>query len=206
MPPKAKRLTKKEQQALARKAALARANGVDDFMLEFAPFASYAAGDVTVGLRSLPAAQLTAGEKTKIEALFCANMQSFYEQSSWGFDMAAKRAELFDPAARYLIAGDVDAFVHFRFVEDDGAEIVYVYELQIGPVLQRRGLGKRLMQLLELIARRYQMKWIVLTVFKANASALQFYTKTMQYEVDATSPSQHDDPHASYEILSKHLA
>ncbi|OQR83866.1 N-acetyltransferase [Achlya hypogyna] len=202
MPPKAKRLTKKEQQALARKQVLAAANSVDDFMPQFAPFANYEG----VAIRSLPAAGLTTDEKTKVEALFCANMQTFYEQSSWGFDIESKRAELFHADARYLVAGDVDGFLHFRFVEDDGAEVLYVYELQIGPSLQRKGLGKRLMQLLELIGRKYKMKWILLTVFKANTSALTFYTHKLGYDIDETSPSQHGNLDESYEILSKPLA
>ncbi|OQS02338.1 N-acetyltransferase [Thraustotheca clavata] len=209
MPPKTKRLTKKEQQARARKQVLDKVNGVTDFLVEFAPFSTYDTNDGVYQVRSLRAANLTENEKTQIVELFCANMQSFYEQSSWGFDLEAKRTELFEEKARYFIVnsvpGMVDAFMHFRFFEDDGAEVAYVYELQVGPNLQRKGVGKRLMQMLELISTKYKLKWIVLTVFKANESAMQFYTKKMGFEIDDTSPSQHDNTEESYEILSKQL-
>ncbi|KAF0718066.1 hypothetical protein AaE_010726 [Aphanomyces astaci] len=136
-------------------------------------------------------------------------MQKLYEDSTWGFDLAKKRVELFEDAARYIIVertpGQVDAFLHFRFVEDEGDAVVYVYEIQVGPGLQRQGLGKRLMQLLQLIGRKYRMKLILLTVFKTNVAAMTFYTETMGFDIDDTSPSAHGDMSESYEILSKSL-
>lgn len=54
--------------------------------------------------------------------------------------------------------------------------MLYCYELQVAATAQRRGLGKFLMVLLELIARREAMTHVVLTVFKVNAAALALYT------------------------------
>ncbi|KAF0697388.1 Aste57867_11940 [Aphanomyces stellatus] len=213
MPPKTKRLTKKEQQALVRRQLLAQANNVVDFMVDYAAFATYQMrdSDDAICLRSLHAAALTPTERADIERLFCDNMQTLYENSSWGFDLEKKRVELFEDAARYIVVerasspGHIEAFLHFRFLEDDGDVVVYVYEIQVGAGMQRQGLGKRLMQVLELIGRKHKMKFILLTVFKTNVHAMQFYTKTMGFDIDETSPSANGDDTESYEILSKPL-
>ncbi|ETW07906.1 hypothetical protein H310_02314 [Aphanomyces invadans] len=211
MPPKAKRLTKKEQQALARRQLIAHANNVADFMPEFKAFELFPTtmADVFAKLRSLNAQQLSEAERRQIEGVFRENMQELYENSTWGFDMEKKRVELFEDAARYIVVertpGQIDAFLHFRFVEDEGDAVVYVYEIQVGPGMQRQGLGKRLMQLLQLIGRKYKMKLILLTVFKSNIAAMKFYTEKMGFVIDDTSPSAQGDTSESYEILSKSL-
>jgi N-alpha-acetyltransferase 40 len=43
-------------------------------------------------------------------------------------------------------------FVHYRFVVEEELPVVYVYELQMEPCAQGKGLGKFLMQLIEHIA------------------------------------------------------
>ncbi|CAK4659211.1 hypothetical protein LEN26_005525 [Aphanomyces euteiches] len=212
MPPKTKRLTKKEQQALLRRQLLSNANQVVDFLVEFKAFSAYQMknSEETMHLRSLHASALTLEEHEQIERLFCANMQTLYENSSWGFDMEKKRIELFEPEARYIVVehprGQIEAFVHFRFVDDDGDPVVYIYEIQVSSNVQRQGVGKRLMQVVELVARKYKMKFIVLTVFKSNDQAMQFYMTKMGFEIDETSPSAQGDDSESYEILSKALS
>jgi ribosomal protein S18 acetylase RimI-like enzyme len=80
---------------------------------------------------------------------------------------------------------------------------LYVYELQVDQAHGRKGIGKRLMQLMELIARKQAMQWLMLTVIKANTNAMAFYQK-MKYTVDDTSPSMcYEDADECYEILSK---
>jgi hypothetical protein len=60
-----------------------------------------------------------------------ANMEAWYRGSSWGWKDRAKRAELFEREARYLVAvgpgqgdeaGPPLAFVHLRFLVDDDGE------------------------------------------------------------------------------------
>uniref|UniRef100_A0A8D2PRW8 N-alpha-acetyltransferase 40 n=1 Tax=Zosterops lateralis melanops TaxID=1220523 RepID=A0A8D2PRW8_ZOSLA len=79
------------------------------------------------------------------------------------------------------------------------------YEVQLESRVRRRGLGKFLLQILQLVANSTQMKKVMLTVFKHNHGALQFFREALQFEVDATSPSVSgccgDD--SSYEILSR---
>eukprot|EP00903_Cladosiphon_okamuranus_P018756 g17258.t1 len=105
-------------------------------------------------------------------------------------------------------------YCHFRFAWDqddneDGEgvggteDVLYVYELQVASWAKRRGLGRRMMQALELLANRHGMTKVMLTVFKENTQAMSFYTKKMKYGVDKDSPSNWDQPDEVYEILSK---
>jgi ribosomal protein S18 acetylase RimI-like enzyme len=55
-------------------------------------------------------------------------------------------------------AGELLGFVSFRFLPEGDFDLLYVYELQTGPKAQRKGLGKHLMQMCELIARKYGMQ------------------------------------------------
>ena len=50
--------------------------------------------------------------------------------------------------------GSLLGFVHFRFVIEEDLPVLYVYELQLESRVQGKGLGKFLMQLIELIARK----------------------------------------------------
>lgn len=188
---------------------LAAANAVEDVMIDFPAFASFARNGVIARVESKHAAQLDGTTKDAIVKLFEANMKTQYEDSDWGYDAAAKKLELFGEDARYLLALDVQncgallGFVHFRFVDDDDVEVLYVYEIQIAESAQRRGLGKFLMQILLLVARKQRMKLVVLTVFKRNTQALAFYREKMGFSIDETSPSACGDQSQSYEILSK---
>ena len=96
------------------------------------------------------------------------NMRALYEAApDWGWKDAKKRAELADAASRYVVVRDRAtgapvAFVVFRFVMEGDVDVLYVYELQLSAGVQRKGLGKHLMVLMELIARRTGMQWCAL--------------------------------------------
>uniref|UniRef100_A0A1A8JTM9 N-alpha-acetyltransferase 40 n=1 Tax=Nothobranchius kuhntae TaxID=321403 RepID=A0A1A8JTM9_NOTKU len=132
-----------------------------------------------------------------------------YEQSEWGWKEREKREEMNDERAWYLLARDADstpvAFSHFRFDVECGEEVLYCYEVQLESKVRRKGLGKFLIQILQLIANSTQMKKVMLTVFKHNHGAYQFFREALQFEIDETSPSMSgccgDD--CSYEILSR---
>ena len=157
--------------------------------------------------------------------LFEANMGDLYRASSWGLDLAEKSAELRHEAARFLtvtateegggggggsFAGDrgrgVLAFAHYRFEADDLTDpaegVLYVYEIQVSEGAQGCGLGRRLMSVLELIARGQGMRRVMLTVFRSNGGAMRFYRDRMGYSIDPSSPSNFGEG-ADYEILSK---
>lgn len=131
------------------------------------------------------------------------NMKHMYERSSWSWNATRKQAELTEEAAWYLIASCNDKFLgfsHFRFDVDHGDVVLYCYELQLEPEVRRKGLGRFMMSALESMASRNQMLKVILTVFKHNPSAIQFYY-TLGYKLDNTSPPA--SAHMDYMILSK---
>uniref|UniRef100_A0AAX7TED9 N-alpha-acetyltransferase 40 n=1 Tax=Astatotilapia calliptera TaxID=8154 RepID=A0AAX7TED9_ASTCA len=92
-----------------------------------------------------------------------------------------------DERAWYLLARDADsspvAFSHFRFDIECGEEVLYCYEVQLESRVRRKGLGKFLIQILQLIANSTQMKKVMLTVFKQNKGAYQFFREALQEDV-----------------------
>ncbi|KAF4529552.1 hypothetical protein B566_EDAN016790 [Ephemera danica] len=131
----------------------------------------------------------------------------YQDKCEWGWKDSLKRDELFDEDACYLIARDsagiLVAFSHFRFDLDYGRPVLYCYELQLTEGTRRKGLGRRMMQTLELLAWRAEMECVVLTVLKHNHEACAFF-HAMKYELDETSPEDSYDETHCYEILSKH--
>ena len=157
--------------------------------------------------------------------LFAENMGEQYKNSSWGFDLEEKKAELRHIKARFLAllginemnkisseedgkaVQDLEGFCHYRFEYDDedspSEAVLYVYELQIRDKYRRQGLGRKIMELLEKMAKEYEIPKVMLTVFFANEQAMDFY-KNLHYSVDETSPSQFGEK-VDYEILSKKI-
>lgn len=135
------------------------------------------------------------------------NMEAFYEPV-WGWNDEKKREELQDEAARYLVANSTEGneplgYVHIRFEVEETRPVLYVYELQISPQAQSRGLGKLLMAAVEIVARKTEMACVMLTVLKGNARAVNFYYK-LGYRLDQSSPGVFNPlGEHGYEILSK---
>ncbi|XP_022653511.1 N-alpha-acetyltransferase 40-like isoform X2 [Varroa jacobsoni] len=134
------------------------------------------------------------------------NMRDMYEQSDWGWNASQKKKELSDKTSQYLIVKDdlnndaVVGFVHFRFDIDFDRAVLYCYEIQLVKAVQRRGIGAHLMDILYKLAERFKMKKVILTVFKHNLQALNFYTKKLNFRRDTTDPKEN---HIDYTILSK---
>lgn len=97
----------------------------------------------------------------------------------WLVEERIKRREMVAPEARYIfVRENVDntssleddestsrikwssngnsivGFVHYRFTVEEDVPVVYIYELQLETFIQNKGLGKFLMQLIELISRK----------------------------------------------------
>ena len=136
------------------------------------------------------------------------NMEPLYNAApDWGWKDSKKRSEIIDSDSRYIIArnrkdGTNVAFSSFRFLMEGVFDVLYVYELQLTPSVQRKGLGKHLMQMMEIIAKQCSMQFVMLTVLKNNKPAFDFYLHKMKYSIDMTSPSMNDES-AGHEILSK---
>jgi ribosomal protein S18 acetylase RimI-like enzyme len=156
-------------------------------------------------------------------------MTKLYRVSNWGLNLSKKAKELRHERARFLVitkessygtaplstrqsSAEVIAFSHFRYELDDDEQpkypVLYVYELQVKQEFQRHSLGKKLMTLMELMALRNGMAYVMLTVFKFNTIATAFYLNKMRYSIADQSPSKcaTDEEEAKtvdYEILWK---
>ena len=136
------------------------------------------------------------------------NMKVYYEGSTQGWNRSNKLKEFKHSTSRFLVLKCVStnqliAFVHYRF-EVGGIEtecVVYCYELQVAASHQRSGVGQYLMSVLYAIGHTFHMQKVMLTVFKQNTIAMDFYTKALNYRIDRSSPSRFQQV-ADYEILS----
>lgn len=101
--------------------------------------------------------------------------------SEWPEEEKVKRKEMVAPEAHYIFvcevansnademtkmltaaetstcledSGPLVGFVQYRFILEEEIPVLYVYELQLEPRVQGKGLGKFLMQLVELMAQK----------------------------------------------------
>ncbi|KAK1287939.1 hypothetical protein QJS10_CPB19g01704 [Acorus calamus] len=203
-----------------------------DHLSSFPPFRRYDRNGLSVYLESGLGEKLSSSMKRYIQNLLKVNMEGPYGPE-WPTEEKVKRKEMVSPDARYIIVreapdakvddiskaeremcstcwmGDgepVVGFVHYRFIVEEDIPVVYIYELQLESCVQGRGLGKFLMQLIELIARKNRVGAVMLTVQKANVSAMNFYRSKLRYVISTISPSRVDPligAEKNYEILCK---
>ncbi|RWW32514.1 hypothetical protein GW17_00002811 [Ensete ventricosum] len=210
-----------------------KASSVKDHLLSFPPFCRYERNGLSVYLESGIGDQLASPIKKYIQNLLKVNMEGPYG-SEWQLEEKVKRREMVSPEAQYIFVrqstnamsdenppakseerlytgqtGDQNhlvGFVHYRFIVEEDIPVVYVYELQLEACAQSKGLGKFLMQLIELIAHKNRMGAVMLTVQKSNVLAMNFYMTKLRYTISTISPSRVDPligAEKSYEILCK---
>ncbi|KAK4436790.1 N-alpha-acetyltransferase 40 [Sesamum alatum] len=226
-----KKMTRKE--ILERKKAIENviksASAVKDHLSFFPQFRHYRTNGFYAHLESGCGNKLTLHTKRYIQNLLKLNMEAPYGPE-WRAEEKIKRREMVAKEACYIFVheisnedgdemstledrettcsceGPIVGFVHYRFILEEEVPVVYVYELQLEPRVQGKGLGKFLMQLIELIACKNRMGAVVLTVQRANLSAMNFYIGKLGYTISAISPSRVDPLlglEKSYEILCK---
>jgi GNAT superfamily N-acetyltransferase len=166
-------LDAKEKERTAKvKAALTAAGGAPrNVMADLAPFARFdrngLAADITQASVE-DAATWSPELEGAVFELTKANMREMYEAApGWGWSDKKKRAELFAPDMRFLVARARDGppggpplgFVAFSFLLEGEYDAAYVFELQLAPEAKRRGLGRHLMACVELAARKAGLQW-----------------------------------------------
>ncbi|KAL2344170.1 hypothetical protein Fmac_005455 [Flemingia macrophylla] len=205
----------------------------NDHLASFPAFRRFHVNGLSVCLKSGHGNQLSSPVKNYIQSLLKLNMEGPYG-SEWPEEEKVKRRETVAPEAHYVFVHEVAnsnademtmmltavetstscledssplvGFLQYRFILEEEIPVLYVYELQLEPRVQGKGLGKFLMQLVELIAQKNCMSAVMLTVQKANVSAMDFYTSKLRYIISATSPSKVNPMmNKSYEILCKTL-
>ena len=103
---------------------------------------------------------------------------------------------------------DVLGFVHFRYEIEEECLLLYVYELQVAQRAdaRRKGLGKFLLMMSEMLSKKSGFAGVMFTVQRNNADAIKFYS-SCKYTTDVISPCNvdpmADDDDYSYEIYSK---
>ncbi|KAL5463623.1 hypothetical protein EMCRGX_G032538 [Ephydatia muelleri] len=143
--------------------------------------------------------------------LLKSNMEALYVTAGWGWDGKKKRRQLCHESSLFLIARDAlkpVGYINFRFELEANVEVVYCYEIQLESSVRRKGIGKFLLQILELIGHKTGMRKVMATVFKENTPSLDFFRTKMGYIEDNTSPNVCDPENAdtcTYVILSKLL-
>jgi ribosomal protein S18 acetylase RimI-like enzyme len=136
------------------------------------------------------------------------NMFTLYDET-WGWKEAEKRRELYNSKARYCIlrVNSIPVgFVHMRFEIETGQTRTYIFEFQIEPEFQRKGLGKFLLQTVEFITLKRGIESVMLTVFRINTAAMAFYGAN-HYKLHEMSPGVRDPTNLEYdyEIMYKSL-
>lgn len=119
-----------------------------------------------------------------------------YRNSEAGWSRTKKRKEMRLPDLRYLLlqehkvgpsSPELAGFVSFMITYEDGHEVIYVYEIHLRPDCQGKGLGRTLMTVVATIGSNIGLTKAMLTVFKANKSASDWYAK-LGYSIDEFSP------------------
>uniref|UniRef100_A0A0P4WKD8 N-alpha-acetyltransferase 40 n=1 Tax=Scylla olivacea TaxID=85551 RepID=A0A0P4WKD8_SCYOL len=184
-----------------------QANAQTDPLSKFPSFINYERNGLTCSLICKKVKELEPELLQWAMNLCKENMRPLYEKSNQGWHEDEKVEEMTEDAAWYLIVLDKAAnkplaFSHFRFDMDYGDEVLYCYELQLEESCRRKGLGRFMMQVLELMAFSNQMQKVVLTVFKHNPDGMNFFKKC-RYDIDETSPVDSYEETFDYCILSK---
>jgi GNAT superfamily N-acetyltransferase len=122
------------------------------------------------------------------------NMEDLYEETGYGWEDGPKESELTEECARILVVrravaegakegaeGAPIAYIHFRFTLQgeihqtvSGEPALFVYDVQVAEEAQGRGLGKRLMQLMELIAAKHQMRHVMVRTIGEDPRTINF--------------------------------
>lgn len=207
---KEKKLKRKEEMMKVNEAVIAVKNAdiVDNPLEPLVAFQKFTRNNLELRIECKRVKDLSSTDFDAAFDLVDKNMRWLYDGSSWGWSDKEKKEEMREDNARYLLAYDTEdqivAMAHFRFDVDYDVEVVYCYEVQLREGVRGKGLGKFLIQILELMAMKAKMKKVVCTVFKANRQAVNFFTK-MKYTIDDTSPSFQDEDfeNVDYEIYSK---
>ncbi|XP_018050009.1 PREDICTED: N-alpha-acetyltransferase 40 isoform X1 [Atta colombica] len=204
--PKSARKTRRQfltEKAMTQRLLINKANALTNPLETLHKFHEYITKDnKMIKLACVKAKDATSDCLSWILDIMERNMKKMYEQSSWGWNATEKQTELTEEMAWYLVASCDDKFLgfsHFRFDIDNGDVVLYCYELQLEPSTRRKGLGRFMMSTLESMAYHNQMMKVVLTVFKHNSSAIQFFY-ALGYKLDNSYPPVSD---LDYIILSK---
>jgi GNAT superfamily N-acetyltransferase len=197
------------------RAALFDDQGKDKNILEgiAASFLNYDRNGLSVNISFSP--KLTKDELDWAFSLSQDNMEEIYDASGYGWDDEDKERELTEQGARFLLIKDnatheLKGYIHFRFtvqgeVVDQmvGQPCLYVMDMHLVEDVQRKGLGKHLLVILELIARRQQMSRVTFPIYIGDEKTKAWLAKQGKgYESDESFGILGFDADAEVSFLS----
>merc|ERR1712183_454894 len=193
------------------------ANDVEDPLAQLPkPFSVYNKNGLDLTLETVRAPDLD--EKTLVWAydMVSTNMKPLYDAAYKGDpDMDAefggkekeKKSELREDLAWYLLAKTKEAtpvaFSHFRFDMDYDDEVLYCYEMQVEKGFRRKGLGRFMMKVLEMLMIKADMLKMMCTIFKKDKPEAEFFKKALKFEQDETSFVDTVHEQFEYGIISR---
>ena len=142
-----------------------------------------------------------------------------YKSSEMKWSRSKKKVEMRLPDMKYIIllsslpgqheSVQLAGFISFMVIYEDGHEVIYCYEIHLAEEWQGKGIGKKLMQIMEQIGDSVKVEKAMLTVFKSNKRALRMY-ESLGYVEDEFSPQPRKLRNGMikepiYVILSKQL-
>ena len=122
-------------------------------------FQQYSKNGISVKLSTKKLNDLNDETKAVLMNLLESNMKKLYEENNKSWSDKEKMNEMFgdkNGASWYLLAenyddGTIVGFSHFKFELDYGDEVLYVHEIQVDSKFQTKGLGRFMMQVLEML-------------------------------------------------------
>jgi len=193
------------------------ANSVEDpLSLLPKPFSVFNKNGLELTLETLRAPEVP--EETKMWAfnMVKTTMKPLYDtaysddpdmDAEFGWKEKEKKEELWSDDAWYLLAktteGTTVAFSHFRYDMDYDDEVVYCYEIQVESAYRRKGLGKFMMKVLEMLCLKADMLKLMATIFKKESRQAKFFKDALKFEMDETSFVDTVHEQFEYEILCR---
>lgn len=177
------------------------ANSVEDPLANLPkPFSVYNKNGLNITLETVRAPDME--EKDLVWAFDTAktNMKPLYDEAckdnpvmdlEFGWKEQEKATQMRDDLAWYLIArteeGTAVAFSNFRFIIDHDDEVLYCYELQVEQAFRRKGLGRFMMQVLQMLMIKADMLKLTCTIFKKDKPMVEFFRNALKFEMDEIS-------------------
>jgi ribosomal protein S18 acetylase RimI-like enzyme len=178
-----------DQKLIVLRAALFDAAGADvDCLAPFKAFSALKLSDEETVTVAFSTGKTLPRERMKqCFNMSKAHMEGVYDSSEYGWDDDDKKSELKDASSRLLVAtnaaGELVGFVAFimtlqgeLYEKPIGEPCMLVRDMQVAPAYQRRGVGRHLMRLCEMIGMKFQLGYVEALVTRDNAAAHAFFT------------------------------
>jgi len=176
------------------------------------PFSVYNKNGLDLKLETTRAPEVD--EKTLVWAfnMVESSMKPLYDASHSddpdGWNGKEKKIEMREVENWYLIArnpeGTAVAFATFRYDMEYDDEVIYCYEIQVEKSFRRKGLGRFMMKLLEMLAIKADMLKLMVTIFKNDKPQVDFFKTALKFSKDETNLGDTSEEQFEYEILCRY--